>query len=152
MIEALADLFIERVPRTGVRPMLLTASNLLVVDACVGQCRIAELTRAVESSAPLRASYVEFDAVDAVPSDARFDQVWLFVDGESDLGYCGLYVRELGERFAGARVRLVGVGSVSSDECALVLEPAMAGSAPSWRRRRELERGAALLGDRLLVS
>ena len=36
--------------------------------------------------------------VAAVSEEASFDQVWLFVDGASDLSYCGLYVRELAER------------------------------------------------------
>ncbi|MBJ7354871.1 MAG: hypothetical protein JHC98_08605 [Thermoleophilaceae bacterium] len=152
MIAALAELFVERVPREESRTALMPASSLLVVDACGGVRRVADLTRLVESSGPLRASYVEFVLVSAVPDSASFDQVWLFVDCESDLSYCGLYVRELAERFAGARVRLVGVGPVDLDDCDLVLDEAMGGAAPFWRRGRELSRGADLLRERLLGS
>lgn len=151
MIEAIAGLFVERVPRAQSRPTLLPASSVLVVDACGRARRVDELTRLVESSAPLRASYVAFDLVEDVPEAAHFDLVWLFVDAESDLGYCGLFMRELGERFRAARVRLVGIGDVEASECSLVLEESMVGAAPPWRRNRELARGAALLVERMLT-
>jgi hypothetical protein len=150
VIEAISELFVERVPRAPVRPALVQASSLLVVDACGGARRIADLTQLVESRAPVRASYVAFDLVDTVSDQTAFDSIWLFVDGASDLSYCGLCVRELGEQFDGAGVHLIGVGDVASDECAVRLDEAMAGSAPPWRRSRDLARGAELLRERLV--
>lgn len=151
MIEAIAELFVERVPRAAMRPTLIPATRLLVVDACGKPRRIPELVRALESSAPLKASYVGFALVNEVPAHALFDQVWLFVDGESDLAYCGLYVRELGDRFDGARVRLVGIGDLNAADCSVVLDEVMVGGGPPWRRRRELSRGAELLRAELVV-
>jgi hypothetical protein len=150
MIEAIAELFVERRPHVSGRPALVPASSLLVVDACGRSRRVAELTRIVESSAPLNASYARFESVDLLPEEASFDRVWLFVDEESDLNYCGLYVRELGERFHGSRVRLVGIGELDLADCSLVLEESMVGAAPPWRRGRELARGAARLRERLV--
>ncbi|MBI2691331.1 MAG: hypothetical protein HYX29_05260 [Solirubrobacterales bacterium] len=150
MIEAIAELFVERVPRTLDRPVLAQASRLLVVDACGRLRRIADLTALVERAAPVTASYVRLDGVGLAPIDAEFESVWLFVDDQSDLNYCGLYTRELGERFQGARLETVGVGEVDESKCSILLMASAAGAAPSWRRRRELARGADQLIDQLL--
>lgn len=151
MIESVADLFVERVPRVAAKPVLLPASNLLVVDACGKPRRVIDLTRLVEASGPIRSSYVTLDCVDDVPGTASYELVWLVIDAASDLNYCGLYSRELAERFRGARVCIVGVGEVEPASCAVVLTESMAGSAPPWRRRRELLRGAAHLQNQLLL-
>jgi hypothetical protein len=151
MIEAITDLFVERVPREPLTPLLQAATNLLVVDASGNPRRIADLARLLESSNPVRVTFVRLPLVGELPADAHFDRVWLFVDGSSDLAYCGLYLRELGERFRGAPVELVGIGDVEADEFALVISESLAGSAPPWRRARDLSRGAALLAERLLV-
>jgi hypothetical protein len=150
VIEAVADLFVERVPRAAMRANLLPASSLLVVDACGKPRRLVKLTRLVEASGPIRASYVTLELVEDVPELATYESVWLVFDSASDANYCGLYLRELAERFRGARVATVGVGDVES--CDVALSEAMAGVAPPWRRGRELARGAALLHDRLLGS
>jgi hypothetical protein len=151
MIEAIAELFVERVSREQAMPALRRASSLLVVDACGRPRRIAELMRIVESSSPVKTSFVELKSVEGLGGAASFDLVWLFVDSESDLSYCGLYLRELGDRFRESRVELVGVGDVDETECALVLSESMVGAAPPWRRGREFARGAALLADRILT-
>lgn len=150
MIEAISDLFVERVPRSAARPVLAQASRLLVVDACGRQRRVAELTELVERTAPLTASYVRLDGVGMTPADAEYELVWFFVDQESDLSYCGLYTRELGERFRGARVEVIGVGEVESSNCSINLAATAVGAAPPWRRKRELARGADQLSERFL--
>lgn len=150
MIEAITELFVERVPRAVDRPVLAQASRLLVVDACGRPRRVAELTTLVERSAPVTTSYVRLDAVSLTSVDAQFESVWLFVDDQSDLTYCGLYKRELGERFHGARVEVVGVGDVDRSKCSITLPAGVVGTAPPWRRRRELARGADQLTAQLL--
>lgn len=150
MIETIAELFVERVPRTVARPVLAQANRLLVVDACGRPRRVAELTALVERSATVTASYVRLDGVGLAPIDSEFELVWLFVDDQSDLSYCGLYTRELGERFRGARVEVVGVGEVEPSGRSVTLLASAVGGAPPWRRRRELARGAEQLTQQLL--
>ncbi|MGH2959896.1 MAG: hypothetical protein ACRDKE_09840 [Solirubrobacterales bacterium] len=152
MIEAITDLFVERLPRATRRPVLAPASRLLVVDACGRATRVAELTELVERSSPVTASYVALARVDSVPEKAVFELLWLFVDDQSDLDYCGLYLRELGERFRGARDAIVGVGDVEEAKCSVKLSASMAGVAPPWRRGRELARGANCLTAELLIG
>lgn len=150
MIEAIAELFVERVPRIVDRPVLAQASRLLVVDACGRSRRVDDLTALVERAAPVTASYLRLDAVGLAPVGAEFDLVWLFVDDQSDLAYCGLYTRELGERFHGARIETVGVGEVDRSDHSITLSAAAVGAAPPWRRKRELARGADQLAEQLL--
>lgn len=152
MIEAIAELFVERVPRVVDRPLLTQASRLLVVDACGRTRRVDELTALVERTAPVTASYLRLDAVGLTPVDAEFDLVWLFVDDQSDLAYCELYARELGERFHGARIETVGVGEMDRSDYSTTLSTAAVGAAPPWRRKRELARGADQLAAQLLFS
>jgi hypothetical protein len=149
MIEAFADLFVERVPRILERPVLAQASRLLVVDACGRPRKVADLTVLVERSAPVTASYVELAQIDSVHKAAMFELVWLFADDQSDLSYCGLYLRELEERFRGARVEVIGVGDIDRSKCELRLPASMVGAAPPWRRARELARAAAELTTHL---
>lgn len=150
MIEAIAELFVERVPRVVDRPVLAQASRLLVVDGCGRSHRVDDLTAEVERVAPVAASYLRLDALGLAPVDAEFDLVWLFVDNQSDLAYCDLCTRELGERFVGARVAVVGVGDVAAQNGSITLDASAVGSAPPWRRRRELARGADQLTRQLL--
>lgn len=150
MIEALAELFVERIPREVARPVLARASRLLVVDACDSSYRVADLIALVERVSPVTASYLRIDAAGQAPADSGFDLVWLFVDGQSDLAYCGLYTRELSDRFHGARVETIGVGEVDGAHCAIVLTTSAVGSAPPWRRGRELARGAEQLTEQFL--
>lgn len=149
MIEAIADLFVEKVPRAAARPVLATASRLLVVNACGRPRRIPELIALVEDAAPVTGSVVDFDQIDVLPTDSVFEVVWLFVDEQSDLKYCGLYMRELAERFGGARIETIGVGGSELAGCLLTLPESSTGSASPWRRKRELARGAELLGGAL---
>jgi hypothetical protein len=127
--------------------VLAPALRLLVVDACAGQRRVAELTALLERSASLTATYVELDRIDGVPASAVFEFVWLFVDDKSDHAYCGLYKSELRERFRGAAIETVGIGELESSGCDVTLTPAMAGGAPPWRRKRELGLGASRLAE-----
>ena len=152
MIEAIAELFVERIPRGVARPVLAQSSRLLAVDACGGPRRVADLVALVESNSPVTASFLRLDAVGLVPNDASFDLVWLFVDDQSDLAYCGLYTRELSDRFHGAQVETVGVGEVDRSNCSIVLDASAVGAAPPWRRRRELARGAEQLTNQLLSA
>lgn len=152
MIVAIADLFVERVPRAVERPVLAQASRLLVIDACGRPRRVADLTALVERSAPVTASYVRLDDLGLDSVEAEFELVWLFVDDQSDLSYCGLYTRELGERFHRARVEIVGVGEVDGSNCSVTLLASAVGGAPPWRRRRELTRGAEQLTEQLLST
>lgn len=150
MIEAIAELFVERVPRSDRRPVLTQASRLLVVDACERLRRVAELTALVERSAPVTASYASLAEGSSFAIDADFDLVWLFVDDRSDLSYCGLYTRELSKRFRRARIDIVGVGEVDRSQCSIALPVSAAGGAPPWRRGRALARGADQLIDELI--
>jgi hypothetical protein len=150
MIEALAELFVERVPRAVARPVLAQASRLLVVDACGSSYRLPDLIALVERSSPVTASYLRLDAVAQAQIELGFERVWLFVDEQSDLAYCGLYARELSDRFHGARVETVGVGQVDGSQCVVALTASAVGAGPPWRRRRELARGVDQLTEKLL--
>lgn len=150
MIDAIAELFVERVPREVARPALAQASRLLAVDACGSPRRVPDLIALVERNSPVSASYLRLDAMGLTPIDAEFDLVWLFVDDQSDLAYCGLYTRELSDRFHSARVETVGVGEVGVSNCSIELTASAVGAAPPWRRKRELARGADQLAGRFL--
>ncbi|MBJ7458463.1 MAG: hypothetical protein JHD02_04670 [Thermoleophilaceae bacterium] len=147
---AVADLFVERVPRASTGPALAATSRVLMVDACGRQFRFAELTRILESLAPVVITCVRFEALDDTFRATEFDRIWLFVDEASDVAYCGLAMRELNCAQASALAELVAVGRVDDVNCALELAPSRVGLAPPWRRRRELERGAEQLADCLL--
>ncbi|MGK2878696.1 MAG: hypothetical protein ACSLFF_09025 [Solirubrobacterales bacterium] len=150
MIGAVADLFVERVPRAAVRPVLAATSRVLVVDACSRQHRVSELVRIVETFAPLAITFVRFEDLDDVSRSTEFDRVWLFVDGTSEVAYCRLAVRELTAGRPGAKAAIISVGPVGGLSCAIELAPSRVGQAPPWRRSRELERGARELVGCLL--
>jgi hypothetical protein len=147
MIEAIAELFVERVPVKAGRPALRPAARVLMVDACGRVRRIAELACELERRAPMAATLLDFDKLGKVDQLERIDAVWLFVDDESDLAYCGLVTRELG---ASGPVSLVAVGAVEGADVAITLDPSSAGSAPPWRRKRAAAHGAEQLADCLL--
>lgn len=146
MIEAIADLFVERVPpATGPR-RIGPAARLLVVDATARGERVRDLLAALERSAPVSASVIELGELDALPEIARFDLVWLFVEGGADLAYCSLVRHELKRRFPAAQVAQVGFAA--SEGCDFALD-AVVLSGPPWRRRKAVAKAAAALAGRL---
>jgi hypothetical protein len=148
MIEAIADLFVERVPIAVSRPALTPATRLLIVDACGSPRRIAELAREVERRAPVTASVVGFDRLADLPAADRHDAIWVFVDETSDRAYCGLVMRELETANGVHAVRVVAIGA-DADAEVTVDASAVGGSLP-WRRRRAAAAGADQLVARLL--
>jgi hypothetical protein len=147
MISAISELFVERVPVSRARPALRPASRLLIVNACGRARRIAALAREIERQAPVCVTLSQFDQLGDEAELGRADAVWLFVDDESDLAYCGLVRRELG---VAAAVSLVAVGSVDGADAAITLDPSSVGGAPPWRRRRAVADAAEQIADRLL--
>jgi hypothetical protein len=149
VIEAITELFVERVPIALPRPQITAATRLLLVDACGRPRRITDLAREIERCAPAATTLVEFEELAGVLIEPSFDAVWLFVDSDSDIDYCRLVTQELRETHVAERVSAVAVDAAEGMECAATIDAACVGSAPPWRRRREASRGAAELVDRL---
>ncbi|MFT4048916.1 MAG: hypothetical protein QM648_03665 [Solirubrobacterales bacterium] len=143
MIASLTGLFLERERIMEGRPQLTSATRLLVVDACAEARRLRCLLEQLEASAPVTVGLADLASLSCVADGAGYDRVWLVLDAGSDPAYCAVIESELRVRFAAARVEVVVVGECDGAEAAFRLSPEQVGSAPPWRRGRELARGAA---------
>lgn len=141
MIARALDIFVERVPLERVGPRLVSASRLLLIDACARPVPGDALTAQLAQSQRIAAELVRFDRLGESHGMPRFDAAWILIDSGSDRIFCELLRDEIA-RDASGDVHLLAVGEFECDAAFGRLELRHFGGGRPWRRRRDLTDGA----------